>query len=138
MSIRINSIHPEDKVDVSAADIEWLRKVIEDRSMRLGDLNYIFCSDDQLFEMNQKYLHHDTFTDIITFDYVIGKMMSGDIYISTDRVKENALSFSNSFIIELRRVMVHGLLHLAGQGDKTASDKKEMRRLESHYLDLRP
>jgi rRNA maturation RNase YbeY len=93
-------------------------------------------SDDELFEMNIKYLNHNTLTDIITFDYSENRALSGDLFISVDRVRENAETFKVSFDVELRRVMVHGLLHLAGYGDKSTEDEQLMRLKEDEKLKM--
>ena len=98
---------------------DWLRRVIVSEGKELEEINYIFCDDEYLLEINQKYLDHDTFTDIISFDYSVGKILQGEIYISTERVSENAQEFGVSFEEELKRVMVHGILHLCGYKDKT-------------------
>ena len=98
---------------------EWLNTVVRSERESLRKLNYVFCDDDYLLGINQQFLNHDTFTDIITFDYSSEGMIEGEIYISTDRVKENAGTYDVDFIEELRRVMAHGLLHLMGYGDKT-------------------
>ncbi len=99
-----------------------------------GHLSFVFCTDDHLLEINRNFLQHDYFTDIITFDYSDGKRVSGDLMISIDRVKENAISESVSFENELHRVMIHGVLHLLGFADKSPHEKKEMRRIESVCL----
>jgi probable rRNA maturation factor len=116
----------------------WLKEVVKRESTRLGELNYIFCSDEFLANVNVQYLHHDTLTDIITFDTSEDvRFIEGEIFISIDRVKENALKFKVSFEHELHRVMVHGVLHLAGYSDKTSQQKKIMRKKEDAYLSLR-
>ena len=99
-----------------------------------GDIVLIFCSDDYLLEINKKHLNHDYYTDIITFDYCVENIVSGDLYISVDRIKENAKTFEDTFINELTRVVIHGLLHLCGHNDKTEADQKNMRNLENKYL----
>jgi len=99
-------------------------------------LNYIFCSDTYLHKINLEYLKHDTLTDIITFDYSEKKQISGDIFISIDRIKENALKFNQSTDIELNRVLIHGVLHLLGYKDKTPKEKETMRAKEDFYLTL--
>lgn len=100
----------------------------------LGDLSFIFCSDKFLLEINKQYLDHDYYTDIITFDYVDGKSISGDLFISIDRVKENAKNYEVKFKIELFRVMFHGVLHLCGYTDKKEQEQKVMRGKEDLYL----
>ncbi len=112
----------------------WLKEVIKDAGKKIGEINYIIVSDEYLLQMNQQYLKHDTYTDIITFDYCEDNTVSGDMYISIDRVRENAINFNVTEEHELNRVLVHGLLHLLGQKDKTKSDALEMRRKEELWL----
>ncbi|HLV38804.1 rRNA maturation RNase YbeY [Xanthomarina sp.] len=114
----------------------WLEAVILNEKFKLGEINYIFCDDDYLHKLNLEFLEHDTLTDIISFDYTVGKIIQGDIYISTERVEDNAKDFSVPFIEELHRVMVHGILHYCGYKDKTAKDEKLMREKENYYLQL--
>ncbi len=116
----------------------WLRFVAESEVRRLGAVNIIFCSDHYLLDMNVKYLGHDYFTDIITFDYCEGKVLSGDLFISIDSVRENAAHSGASFEDELDRVIVHGLLHLIGYDDHTPEEQSQMRAKENYYLSLRP
>ena len=118
------------------ADRRWLRFAAEAESKRIGDVNIIFCSDPYILDVNIKYLGHDYFTDIITFDYVEGDTLSGDLFISVDSVRENASFYGAEFPVELRRVMVHGLLHLIGYDDHTPEDQKTMRSKEDYYLSL--
>ncbi len=115
----------------------WILSVIKNESFVLGDVNYIFCDDKYLLEKNIKYLKHNTLTDIISFDYTEADIISGDIYISVERVEENAGVLSVPFLEELYRVMVHGILHYCGYKDKIKSDKNEMRSKEDYYLSLR-
>ncbi|MBZ9652850.1 rRNA maturation RNase YbeY [Psychroflexus montanilacus] len=115
---------------------KWLESVIKSEGMEAGEVNYIFCSDEDLLFMNQRYLDHDTFTDIITFDYSEEDLISAEIYISIDRVKENAKDFKVKFKDELRRVLVHGVLHCCGYGDSTEKLKAEMRALETKKMEL--
>lgn len=115
----------------------WLKMVAESEIRRIGNISIIFCSDNYILDVNMKYLQHDYFTDIITFDYCEGKMLSGDLFISIDSVKENALFYGAEFETELNRVMVHGILHLIGYDDHTPEDQKIMREKENYYLDLR-
>lgn len=112
----------------------WLNAVATSEDKTIGNLSYVFCSDDFLLEINQSYLNHDTYTDIITFDYNEDGLLNGEIYISTDRVVENALRFRESETDELHRVMVHGLLHLCGYPDKTDEEKDIMRKLENEKI----
>ena len=113
---------------------QWISSSITEEGFKEGELNYIFCSDEYLLELNIKHLNHNTLTDIISFDYTIGKLVSGDIFISIDRVKENAKLFDVSFEDELHRVMIHGILHYCGFKDKSPEDKIEMRSKEDFHL----
>jgi rRNA maturation RNase YbeY len=116
----------------------WLSTIARRERAALKEVNFIFCSDEFLAKLNLKYLRHKTLTDIITFDYSESKQkLQGDIYISLDRVKENAVKYNKSFDDELHRVMVHGILHLIGYGDKTAKQKALMRKKEDQSLSLR-
>lgn len=114
----------------------WISQVIQLRGKRVGNISYLFCDDEYLLGVNQQYLNHDTYTDIITFDYVAADLISGDIMISIDRVGENASQFEVPFELELRRVIIHGVLHLLGQGDKSDDEAAEMRRQEEESLAL--
>jgi probable rRNA maturation factor len=111
--------------------------VLEERKIS-GEINIIFVNDEYIFHLNQNYLKHYTYTDIITFDYSNNQLLSGDIFISLDRVKENASRYKTTFRDELNRVMIHGILHLCGYMDKSSSDKLIMRQKEEKYLSLRP
>ena len=119
-----------------AETIAWISETIIKENKTLGEINYIFCSDDYLHKMNVEHLNHDTLTDIITFNYCVEDIISSDIFISVDRVKDNAEIFKTSFEQELNRVMIHGVLHLLGYDDKTDLDKKTMRSKEYFYLTL--
>jgi probable rRNA maturation factor len=113
----------------------WIKAAIKDEGYRLNQVNYIFCSDEYLREMNIEYLNHKTYTDIITFDNSDEKgQIEGDIFISIDRVRENAIKLKTEFSDELRRVLIHGILHLIGYSDKSARKKAEMRKREDFYL----
>ena len=101
---------------------------------KIGDIHYIFCDDEKILEINRQFLQHDDYTDIITFDYCEGDTLSGDIFISVDTVTANAKEYSVSFDEELKRVMIHGILHLCGQNDKTADEQQEMRIKENNAL----
>jgi len=114
----------------------WIKSVIFQESKFTGDLSFIFCSDHYLLEVNKKYLQHDYFTDIITFDYVENSQINGDIFISVDRVKDNSVQFSTSFSNELHRIIIHGVLHLLGYKDKKKEDKKLMTDKEDFYLKI--
>ena len=113
---------------------KWLEDAISTENKELGEINYIFCDDQYLLKKNQEYLQHDTFTDIITFDYTEKNRLSGDIFISIERVKENAITFAVPFDNELRRVIIHGVLHLMGYKDKSKEDAEKMRNKENFYL----
>jgi len=113
---------------------EWIEQLIIEEGKEMGEITYIFCNDKFLLERNQKYLNHDTLTDIITFDYCQGDIISSDIMISIDRVKENSTIFENSFSDELKRVMSHGILHLIGYDDYNEKDKEIMREKENYYM----
>ena len=115
----------------------WIAKNISKENKKVGQLNFIFCSDSYLLEINKKYLNHDFFTDVISFDYTEENRISGDIYISLDRVKENAKEFGYSIKDELHRIIIHGLLHLLGYSDKTPDLKVIMKDKEDFYLSLR-
>ena len=119
------------------ANNKWLSGVASAESKKLGELNVIFCSDPHILEMNRKYLGHDYYTDIITFDYCEGNLLSGDLFISVDTVRDNSSFYGASFDEEIHRVIVHGLLHLIGYDDGTAEEKKMMREKEDYYLSLR-
>lgn len=113
---------------------KWLNQVISNEAKEEGDITYIFCDDDYLLEKNIRFLNHNTLTDVITFDYCEGNSVSGDIFISIERVKENSEVFKVDFLTELNRVMVHGLLHLLGYKDKTERQSNLMRKKENYYL----
>lgn len=114
----------------------WISTVIASEDKLEGELNYIFCSDDYLLGINKQYLNHDTLTDIISFDYSVGNVLQGDIFISVERVNENAVDFSVSFEEELRRVMIHGVLHYCGYKDKSAKDEVIMRTKEEEKMNM--
>ncbi len=114
----------------------WIRKILRSEGKKEGELNFMFTSDKHLHGLNVQYLHHDTFTDIITFDQSEGLTVSGDIVISRDRVKENGDTFGTGFDNELRRVMIHGVLHLCGYTDKTPGEKSRMRAMEDEALQV--
>ncbi|MBR3579280.1 MAG: rRNA maturation RNase YbeY [Bacteroidales bacterium] len=115
---------------------KWLTALAATHGKKLGDINYIFCDDNYLLQLNLQYLQHDTLTDIITFDYVEGDLLNGDIYISVERVRENAEIFGVTFDEELLRVLAHGLLHLCGFKDKSKKDAAEMRSQEAAAMTL--
>jgi rRNA maturation RNase YbeY len=113
---------------------EWISNTILKYNYTLGEVNYIFCDDNYLHKLNVEFLNHDTLTDIISFDNTVGKLVSGDIFISIERVKENAIDFNVSYEEELHRVMIHGVLHYLGFKDKSDEDKKAMRNAENDAL----
>jgi len=115
----------------------WIQFLLDEEDRDLGEVSYIFCDDEYLYDLNVKHLKHNTLTDIISFDYSLGKVISGDIYISTERVLENAGERGLEFLEELHRVIVHGILHFVGYKDKTEQEKKTMRTKEDYYLSLR-
>ncbi|WP_394344899.1 rRNA maturation RNase YbeY [Vicingus serpentipes] len=118
--------------------ISWLQNVVESENKISGELSFVFCDDEYLHKINLQYLNHDTYTDIITFDYTESGVIAGDIFISIDRVKENALLYNKPFKNELSRVIVHGVLHLAGYKDKSEEESTLMRSKEDFYLNLLP
>jgi rRNA maturation RNase YbeY len=124
----------KDKIKVK----QWIKDTIAAEGYKLDELTYIFCSDAYLLQINQQYLNHDTYTDIITFDNSSeDKIITGDIFISIERIRENAAKFNQSVTDELHRVIIHGALHLLGYKDKTAIDSKNMTQMEDKYLDKR-
>ncbi|GIM56389.1 endoribonuclease YbeY [Capnocytophaga canimorsus] len=114
----------------------WIEKIIASEEKELGELNYIFCDDNYLHQINVQYLDHDTLTDIITFDYTEEQIISGDIFISVERVADNAKDFNVDFQAELLRVMAHGVLHLCGYKDKSDAESKQMRSKEEEKMQL--
>lgn len=115
---------------------EWISSTILNEELKEGEINYIFCDDEYLHKLNVEFLNHDTLTDIISFDYSVGKELHGDIYISIERVKDNANDFNVEFLDELHRVIIHGILHYCGYKDKTEEDAILMRSKEDLYLKL--
>jgi len=126
----------EFQLDQEKSYESWIRRVIESEGKKLEEISYIFCNDDYLLDINMKYLDHDTYTDIISFDYSVGNILQGDIYISTERVEENSSEYNVSFEEELRRVIIHGVLHLCGYRDKTEEESSLMRLKEEEKLKL--
>lgn len=122
----------ENEVEISS----WILKVISEEGYKIDEVNYVFCNDEYLHKLNVEFLNHDTLTDIISFDYSVGKKIQGDIFISVERVKENANDFKVSFEEELYRVIIHGILHYCGYKDKSEEDAQTMRDKENHYLKL--
>jgi len=116
---------------------KWIEFSIQNEHKELGEINYIFCDDNYLLDINVKELKHNTLTDIISFDFTVGNVISGDVFISTERVSENATNLELDFEVELHRVMIHGILHYCGYKDKTEEQKRVMRSKEDYYLSLR-
>lgn len=116
---------------------KWINHTIQTENKIPGDITYIFCSDQYILELNRSALDHDYFTDIITFDYCEENNVSGDLFISIDRVEDNARELGVSFVDELHRVMIHGVLHLCGYKDKSKKEEQTMRKKEDYYLNLR-
>lgn len=114
---------------------KWIESTILGEEKTLGEISYIFCDDDYILNINQQYLQHDYYTDIITFDYTEGNTISGDVFISLDTVSSNAKKFDVDFDEELKRVMIHGVLHLIGYKDKSEEEAKQMREKENYYLE---
>ena len=114
----------------------WIKDVAATYNKKTGDIAFVFCNDDRILEVNKQYLQHDYFTDIITFDYTEGNRISGDIFISIDTVKSNASEFQQDFLAELHRIIIHGILHLCGNDDKTPELRKEMTQKENDALAL--
>ena len=131
--------HSECDFTLSKQDIRsrWIITSIINENKRVGELSFIFCTDEYLFEKNIQFLNHKTYTDIITFDYCEGDIISGDIFVSVERVTENANKFGVDFENELDRVIIHGVLHLAGYKDKSKEEANTMRKKEDFYLSLR-
>jgi rRNA maturation RNase YbeY len=133
MHINFHTEEIEFELKQSNAIEEWLKSVIKAEGSTLGELNYIFCSDEYLYKMNVEYLQHDTYTDVITFQYA-EEVVHGDVFISIDRIHDNAAHFDVTIEEELSRVLVHGLLHLLGYKDKTEIEQTEMTSKENYYL----
>lgn len=137
MPIRYFSEQVDFKIKNKRKTSIWIESIAKKEKKRIGDLTYVYCSDDYLLSLNQRFLNHNTLTDIITFDYSEAKTLSGEIYISIERVAENAEKFNVAFEDELHRVMIHGVLHLAGYNDKRPAEKALMRKKEEASLSLR-
>ncbi len=116
---------------------KWIENTILSEKRKAGDISFIFCSDDYLLNINQEYLNHDYYTDVITFDYVQEDEISGDIFISVERIRDNAVEFNATFDDELNRIMIHGVLHLLGYKDKSEQEKQIMTDKENEYLSKR-
>lgn len=122
------------KLDNESSTENWIQTIIDKHNCELGEINYIFCDDNYLHKLNVQFLQHDTLTDIISFDNSLGKLINGDIYISIERVEDNAKDFKVSFTEELHRVIIHGVLHYIGYKDKTEADQNEMTLQENFAL----
>ena len=114
----------------------WIKLVAENYGKKIGDINYLFCTDEKILEVNNQYLSHDFYTDIITFDYSEGNNISGDIFISLDTVRTNSQKYNTGFMEELYRVIIHGILHLCGIDDKSEHEEKAMRQAENEALKM--
>ena len=123
------------KLDKATAVISWINNIIKKEGKKTGNIAYVFCSDEYLLKINKQFLQHDFYTDIITFDYSEGAKLEGEIFISIDRVKDNAKSFKQPFEKELLRTIIHGVLHLSGYADKSPAAKKQMRAKEDEALE---
>jgi len=134
MSIHFN-FEEVDEFSLQRRNIKnWIKSAAVNENKKVGEIQYIFCSDAYLLKINKKFLKHDYFTDIVTFDYDEKNILSGDVYISIDRIKENAEIFKVEFNNELLRVIIHGILHLIGYNDKSDSEQKIMTGKENYYL----
>ena len=138
MTDEIINFYSETEFELSHVDNyrNWLRAVVLSEEKQLGEVSFIFCEDDYLLKINQEYLNHDTYTDIISFDNSVGNILGGDIFISIERVRENAKEFGVVFEEELRRVMSHGLLHFCGYKDKTPKESELMREKEEEKMKM--
>ena len=137
--IEFNNLHNFFSFHDSARYKKWIQDVLQIEGKTVGDIIYVFCDDDYLIEINRFHLDHDTFTDIITFPTSTNsKIISGDIFISIERVLKNASDLSVIFDLELSRVIIHGILHMIGYSDRTDEEKKQMRSKEDYYLSLQP
>ena len=122
------------KLQDEAKISKWISAIILQEKCKEDEINYVFCDDDYLHKLNVQFLQHDTLTDVISFDYSIGKTLQGDIYISVERVADNAKDFKEEFVTELHRVIIHGVLHYCGYKDKTDAEAELMREKENFYL----
>ena len=135
MAVIYNTIDVEFPKEIKRREISmWIKEVVAQYQRRVGDIAYVFCSDEEILRMNKQYLNHHFYTDIITFDYSEKNRISGDLFISLDSVKSNAEKFGTEYVEELFRVMIHGVLHLCGLKDKLPKDKKMMRQGEEEAL----
>lgn len=135
--IEFHSEHPDFNFDRQNDLSDWIQKACKEEKVEIAQLDFIFCSDDDLLEINNKHLGHNYLTDVITFPYSEGETIEGDVFISIDRVKDNAKDLDIEWFDELCRVLIHGVLHLCGYSDKLEVEQAEMRRKEDYYLSLR-
>lgn len=135
--IEFYSQNDDFKVENPQALSFWISETILQENYELGELTYVFCDDEYLHKLNMQFLNHDTLTDIISFDNSLGKQIHGEIYISTERVQENAIAYGVSFQEELHRVVIHGVLHFCGYKDKSVQEQETMTRMENKALALR-
>lgn len=138
MSLSFTNQHPSLSIPKSPQLLVWLRNTAKNEGFEIGRLSYHFISDEELYKMNVKFLDHDTYTDVITFDYNQDHIIIGEIYISLDRVLDNSKNTQNTYNQEVNRIIIHGFLHLLGYKDKKPNDKKEMTSKEDYYLSLHP
>ncbi|WP_216664183.1 rRNA maturation RNase YbeY [Lentimicrobium sp. S6] len=138
MALFFQNKYPNKNIPIHKLTSSWLLKAIEEENYVLGKLTYTFLTDVDLHKINVEFLDHDTFTDIITFDYNRGNMIIGEIYMSIDRIKENSVKNNVTFAQEFDRILIHGLLHLLGYKDKDPDDKILMTQKEDYYLSLQP
>ena len=136
MAICFANIDVEFNLEQKVRLNRWINTVAQLHGRKVGNISYGFCSDTHIIEANMQYLQHDYFTDIITFDYSEGNIISGDLLISLDTVRSNAVQFNSDFTTELHRVMIHGVLHLLGFKDSTDNEQVEMRKREDEALNL--
>lgn len=136
MSILFHNVDVDFNLPQKRIIKSWIKSVVQAYNFNLGDINYIFCSNEEILRINIQYLNHNYYTDIITFPYTENRTISADLYISIPTVNDNANQYSQSFAYELNRVMVHGVLHLVGFNDSTDDEKSEMRDAENHWLEI--
>ena len=136
MPIRFTSQNIDFELPQTEKVKKWITQVVLQRGKRVGNISYLFCDDEYLLGVNQRFLNHDTYTDIITFDYVVADLISGDIMISVDRVGENAEKFGVPHVQELHRVIIHGVLHLCGLNDKGPGERELMEAAENKALSM--
>ena len=136
MAIEFSSVDISFELSNESVFSNWISNAIGEEGFQLGEIEYVFCSDEYLLEINIEHLDHDYFTDIITFDYVVDDLVSSELFVSIDRIKDNAGELKIPFQKELARVLIHGILHLLGYNDSTNPEKLEMSERENYYLNL--